>query len=97
VAYEENDRTLRYLVAQGRLRDAINFDTSTAAGRSDASFNVYDQDLVATIEINQAHFDRAVRQGESTLRPWAYLPGAALAAIVALALAGIAPRLREYR
>ncbi|WP_162958537.1 hypothetical protein [Nocardia yunnanensis] len=92
-AYQRDDHTLRGL-AGGDLRAAITLDT----GGSNDHFAAYDKALVATIDINQQAFDTAIGKGGNALSGWStWLPYTAAALCALLVLAGVRPRLAEYR
>jgi hypothetical protein len=96
--YERDDRHIRALNRGGDLRAAIAFDTSYAHGNSNWAFTQYDNALVGLIAINQRAFDGAISAGQQDMNGWSnYIPAAAAALIVALVLAGVSPRLAEYR
>jgi hypothetical protein len=96
-AYQADDRRIRDLVAAGRRDEAVRARLGTAAGASSGDFATYDRALVKLIGIHRAAFDDAVRDGDGGTRHWdAGLPVAGLV-IVALVLAGVRPRLAEYR
>ena len=97
-AYQVDDRHLRALVRAGDLTGAITFDISTAPGDSDSAFNQYDKDLVALIAVNQNAFDAAVGAGQGALGSWnLVIPGLGVLLIVGLLVAGLWPRIAEYR
>lgn len=96
--YQTDDRRIRELSAQGKLSEAIAFDTGTAPGQSNADFDVLSAAFGDVIAINQRAFDHAVSQADGDLGAGA--AGAAAALLLAgLALTTLAarPRLREYR
>jgi hypothetical protein len=95
--YERDDRQIRALVAAGRLRDAVAFDTSYAPGESNYAFDQYDQALSRLIDINQSAFSQSVSDGFSDLDHT--VPEVLAGGVVILLLvgAGIWPRLAEYR
>jgi hypothetical protein len=97
-AYQQDDRTIRSLRAQGRLADAVAFDTGTGAHQSDADFNKLSDSFEQVIAINQKAFDQAVGQTDSDLGT-ATVVELVLLVGGALVLTGLAvrPRLREYR
>jgi hypothetical protein len=96
--YERNDRHIRALNRGGNLRAAIAFDTSYAPGNSNWAFTQYDNALVALIAINQRAFTGAISAGQQDMTGWTWLiPGAAVIGISILVLAGVRPRLAEYR
>jgi len=96
--YERDDRHIRTLNRGGNLREAIAFDTSYAHGNSNWAFTQYDNALVALIAINQHAFTGAISAGQQDMTGWTWLiPGAAVVGISILVLAGVRPRLAEYR
>jgi hypothetical protein len=96
--YERDDRHIRTLNRGGNLRGAIAFDTSYAPGNSNWAFTQYDNALVALIAINQRAFTGAIRAGQQDMTGWTWLiPGAAVVLISILVIAGVRPRLAEYR
>jgi hypothetical protein len=96
--YERDNRHIRALNRGGDLRGAIAFDTSYAPGNSNWTFTQYDNALVALIAINQRAFTGAISAGQQDTTGWTGLiPGAAVLLIGILVLAGIRPRLAEYR
>lgn len=97
-AYERDDGKLRALAGQGDVRGAIAFNAGAAPGNPKYDFAEYDKALVAAISINQNAFDAAIHDGETELGGWTdIIPTAALALLAALVLAGVWPRLAEYR
>jgi hypothetical protein len=95
--YEHDDRTLR-ATAKTNMPAAVAYDTGTAPGQSDWTFNQYDAALSSLIAINSAAFTTAVTEGENGTAT-RYLALAALAGVLVAALtyAGIHRRLGEYR
>lgn len=95
--YERDDRVLRPL-AKHDAAGAVAFDTGTAPGQSDWAFNRYDAALSAVIAINQNAFTAAIAAGQGGSAGWdAAFPAAGAALLTALLLAGVRPRLAEYR
>jgi hypothetical protein len=95
--YERDDRTLRALVRQGRLQQAVAFGIGWDKGASNYHFGQYDAALQRLIAINQDAYKAAVSAGRAPLTT--RLPGAAgaLCAAVALTALGLRPRLAEFR
>ncbi|MFL6054488.1 MAG: hypothetical protein ACJ72W_16450 [Actinoallomurus sp.] len=88
-----NDRTIRRLAAGGDRRGALA--TKLGAGTDD--FDTYDKALVSLKDLHRQAFDKAISAGDGGLRGWnVLLPGAA-AVLIILILAGVRPRLSEYR
>jgi hypothetical protein len=96
--YERDDRRIRALNHSGNLGAAIAFDTSYARGNSNWAFEQYDNALVSVIAINQHAFNTAIEAGWRGVRGWTGLiPAGAAVLVIALVIAGIRPRLAEYR
>ncbi|WP_457033349.1 hypothetical protein [Kitasatospora sp. P5_F3] len=96
--YQRDDRRIRELRTQGRLKDAVTFNTGTAPGQSNADFEVLATALGEVLEINQRALDQAITDADADLGTGAAVTGAlALAAALALTVLGVRPRLREYR
>jgi hypothetical protein len=96
--YERDDRHIRVLNRSGNLSGAIAFDTSYAHGNSNWAFTRYDNALSALIAINQRGFNRAISAGQGGLSGWTGpIPAAAVILMIVLVLAGVRPRLAEYR
>jgi hypothetical protein len=96
--YERDDRHIRALNRSGNLRGAIAFDTSYAHGNSNWAFTQYDNALVALTAINQRAFNQAISAGQQGLTGWAGpIPAVAVILIAGLVLAGVRPRLAEYK
>ncbi|WP_214321889.1 hypothetical protein [Nonomuraea sediminis] len=96
-AYQLDDRKMRALHDQGRLRDAVALNTSYQPGNSNYHFDRYDKALEQFIGVNQSHFEGSIRDGEDALAGWGLIPGAGALLVAALTLAGVRPRLGEYR
>ncbi|MFH8386512.1 hypothetical protein ACH4E7_37235 [Kitasatospora sp. NPDC018058] len=95
--YQRDDRKIRGLNAQGKLKEAVTFDTGTTPGQSNADFDVLSTALDDTQAINQRAFDGAVATTDDDLgATTAGLGAAALAAALALTAMGVRPRLREF-
>lgn len=89
---QANDRRMRDLVKGGQRDQAV-----AARGAAGADFTRYDRSLRALIDIHQKAFDDAVRDGDGGTSGWYAVLPAAGAAIALLVLAGVRPRLAEYR
>ncbi|WP_433172409.1 hypothetical protein [Actinoallomurus sp. CA-150999] len=90
---QTNDRSIRQLATNGDRRGALS--TKLNAGTGD--FGDYDTALVALKDLHGRAFDKAISAGDHGLRGWnIILPGAAVLLII-LILAGVRPRLSEYR
>jgi hypothetical protein len=90
---QRNDQRIRQLVAAGDRRGAIALRLNGGA----RDLTRYDGSLVALRDLHRRAFDGAIRGGDGALNGWnALLPGAAVV-LVLLILAGVRPRLSEYR
>jgi hypothetical protein len=95
--YEQDDHTLRTLAKQD-LAAAVAYDIGTARGQSDWAFNQYDAALSSVLAINERAFTAALQSGQDAVADWDLgFPAAAAVGIAALTLAGVRPRLAEYR
>jgi hypothetical protein len=95
--YQQDDRTLRALAKQN-LAAAVAYDVGTARGQSDWAFNQYDAALSSVLAINQRAFTAALQAGQGEVSGWDLgFPAAGAVLIAALTLAGVRPRLAEYR
>ncbi|GAA4139108.1 hypothetical protein [Actinomadura keratinilytica] len=92
----DNDRRMRELAAAGDRRAAIELRMGRQSGAITA-FDTYDQQLTLLIQAHRDEFDRAVRAGDDGLGGWDVLPPAAALAVAGLILAGVRPRLAEFR
>jgi hypothetical protein len=94
--YERDDRKLRAL-AKKNLAAAVAYDIGTAPDQSDAAFNSYSAALSSVIAINENAFTAAVAAGQGNPLPDDALPAVCAALVIGLALAGVRPRLAEYK
>ncbi len=91
--FQAADKTFRDLVASSRTGEAV----TARLGPVREAFDAYDKELTALADRHQAVFQRAVGDGQSALDGlWRLLPFA-MGGIGLLLLAGVWPRLREYR
>ncbi|MGC0315667.1 hypothetical protein QBC98_004156 [Kitasatospora acidiphila] len=95
LTYQQDDAKIRDLNGQGKLADAITFDTGTNPGQSDGDFTVLSNDFDTVIGINQQAFHQAVSQSDDDLGAGS-AAGLGVLGAGALVLA-VRPRLREYR
>ena len=94
--YERDDRVLRALAKSNRPA-AVAFDIGTAATQSDGAFNRYDAALSSVIAINSRAFTAAVAGGQGGVGWDVGFPAGAAVILALLLLAGVLPRLAEYR
>ena len=96
-AYQLDDRKIRSLVAQGRLRDAIAYCTSLAPGGSNADFAAQDAALRHVTAINSDAFAASVSHGRAQLSTRIPLLAGDAVLVLLLCLWGVRPRLAEFR
>ncbi|NUR93048.1 MAG: hypothetical protein HOY71_54010 [Nonomuraea sp.] len=90
---QDSDHTFRQLSLGGQTTQAV----SERLTQVDAGFETYDKALLALADRHQKVFVQASADGENALDTlWRLLPFA-IGAIGLLVLAGVWPRLREYR
>jgi hypothetical protein len=97
-----DDQHIRQLAGTGQNMRAIAVLTGQAAGSSSYDFDRYDQAIVSLIGLHRETFDQAIRTGDrdlgrSVLGSWAGLLPLAALGIAILVMAGVRPRLAEYR
>ncbi len=97
LAYQQDDPRMRALSRQGRIQDAVRFNTAYTPGNSNYDFDRYDRSLDSLIGLNRSYFQRSIAAGEDDIGGWSLIPWAAMIAVIVLAAAGIRPRLAEYR
>ncbi|SEF73749.1 hypothetical protein SAMN05444920_101510 [Nonomuraea solani] len=92
-AFQETDRSFRRLVTGGQADEAV----AERLGQVATAFDGYDDALVALANRHQSAFKSAIDRGEGALdNLWRLLPFA-IGAIGLLVVAGVWPRLKEYR
>ncbi|CNE12512.1 Uncharacterised protein [Mycobacterium tuberculosis] len=89
---QANDRRMRDLVKGGQRDEAVAARSAAAA-----DFTRYDRSLQDLARIHQKAFDEAVEDGDAGTSGWYAVLPAAGAVIALLVLAGVRPRLAEYR
>ena len=95
--YMEIDQQIRQLEEAGRRDEALALTLGEKNGQSNWAFAEFDKALCKTIEINQQAFDQSIAKAFNELNWFPYiLLGAVFASIVAV-VAGMKPRLDEYR
>lgn len=99
---QADDQRIRQLAGAGHSRQAIAVLTGQTPGSSSYDFDRYDQAIVSLIGLHRETFDQAIRTGDrdlgrSILGSWAGLLPLAALGIAVLVIAGVRPRLAEYR
>jgi hypothetical protein len=97
-AYQQHDRRVRGLAEARRPEEAAKAHMDPDWRHlPHPSFREHDSALEARIGRHQFVVDRTVLKGERALRAWTWLLPASALAIAALVVAGVWPRLSEYR
>ncbi len=95
--YQRDDRRIRELFEQGRVREAVAFCIGWEKGTSNAHFQEWMKALDSVTAINRTAFEGAVGKGRSTVSTLLPASGGALAVAAALTVLGLRPRLAEFR
>ncbi|MBG6092000.1 hypothetical protein [Actinomadura viridis] len=93
----DNDRRMRELAARGDRAGAIELRMGRGNGGAISAFEDYDRALVQQAAVHRGVFDGAIAAADGGLRGWTVLPPAAALVIAGLVLAGLRPRLAEFR
>ncbi|XRQ09733.1 hypothetical protein ACN3XK_02150 [Actinomadura welshii] len=93
---QRNDARMRELASSGDRAGAVDLRMGRTSGAI-SDFGAYDAALSALTAVHQDAFDEAVGDADGGLRGWNAVPAAGAAAIVLLLLAGVRPRLAEFR
>ncbi|MEU5875944.1 hypothetical protein [Spirillospora sp. NPDC047279] len=92
----DNDRRIRELVAKDDRAAAITLRMGRTTGAI-KDFDDYDRALVRLTDTHHAAFGTAIRDADGALGGWNAVPLGAAAVIAVLILAGVRPRLAEFR
>ncbi|GAA1785222.1 hypothetical protein [Actinomadura chokoriensis] len=96
--YQDHDRAVRTLAEGGDRLAAVRAHLDPDwAPLPHPAFRAHDQELDARISHHDFLRARGVADGDRALGPWTWLPPVAALAIAALVVAGVWPRLSEYR
>ncbi|WP_233525828.1 hypothetical protein [Actinomadura spongiicola] len=96
--YQEHDRHVRTLARGGDRQTAAEAHMDPRwRYLPHPTFREHDAGLGALVDRRQLVVDHTVRSGERALRPWPWLLPVSGLAIAALVVAGVWPRLAEYR
>jgi hypothetical protein len=87
------DRALRAAAVDGDGEAAV----AIRFGRLGTAFADYDAAVVRLTDQHQARFEAAVARGEDAIADLGFLLPVAMVSIAVLVVAGVAPRVREYR
>ncbi|MFI6515229.1 hypothetical protein ACIBF1_06650 [Spirillospora sp. NPDC050679] len=91
-----NDRSIRELAAKGDRAGAIKLRMGRDRGAI-RDFDAYDAALVRLSDAHRAAFTGAIAEADDGLGGWRAVPPAGAALIAVLVLAGLRPRLAEFR
>jgi hypothetical protein len=96
--YQRKDRHVRELADRGQRGAAARAHMDPALPYlPHRSFREHDQELAAHISRHKYVVDSTVTDADRALRPWAWLLPGSVLVIAALVVAGVRPRLAEYR
>jgi hypothetical protein len=93
---DDEDRAMKAVV-QGDIDTALAVSTGISRGQTAFDFYALDFRLAAAGSTHQDAFTAAMASVRSNASGWAGLPAIVLGAVMALVLAGVRPRLAEYR
>ncbi|QXJ26626.1 hypothetical protein AGRA3207_003921 [Actinomadura graeca] len=91
-----NDRRMRALAAKGDRAGAVDLRMGRTSNAI-RDFGAYDATLGSLTAGHQRAFNTAISDADGGLRGWTALPPLAAAVIVLLVVAGVRPRLAEFR
>lgn len=96
--YQDHDRAVRSLAEGGQRAAAVRAHLDPRwAPLPHPAFRAHDEELDARISHHDFLRIRSTADGDRALDPWTWLPPVAALAIAALIVAGVWPRLSEYR
>jgi hypothetical protein len=97
--YQHNDRRVRELADDGKRGEAakVHMNPDPGVPLPHPVFQAHDEGLGALITRHQYFLDGIVLNGEGAIRAWLLLLPGSVLAIAALVVAGVRPRLNEYR
>ena len=93
---QRNDARMRQLAAVGNRTGAVDLRMGRTSNAI-RDFDAYDAALSSLTAVHQDAFDKAIRDADGGLRGWNAVPPVAAAVIAALIIAGVRPRLAEFR
>jgi hypothetical protein len=97
--YQRNDRRVRELADDGKRGEAAKAHMNPDPGvpLPHPAFQGHDEGLGSLITRHQYFLDGIVLNGEGAIRAWLFLLPGSVLAVAALVVAGVRPRLNEYR
>lgn len=90
------DQQLRQLERSGKHQEAIALCIGNNPGQSNWAFEEFKKANQKAFDINQAAFDKSIKQGFQDLDGFEITTPVVLSAIALLSLLGLLPRLKEY-
>ncbi|MFV2177671.1 hypothetical protein ACFHW2_14225 [Actinomadura sp. LOL_016] len=93
---QRSDEEIRRRASEGDRGAAIALRMNRSAGAL-RDFAAYDRALNELAGVHRDAFDGAITAADGGLRGWAAVPAVAVAAVALLAVAGVRPRLAEFR
>ncbi|POM25962.1 hypothetical protein BTM25_03460 [Actinomadura rubteroloni] len=96
-AVQDNDRRMRALAGSGDLSGAVRLRMGTGRSGAIGAFDAYDAALGALRDQHRRVLDDAVRAADADLRGWDWIPPVTAVGVAVLVLAGVRPRLAEFR
>lgn len=94
--YVAIDKQIRQLERSGKHTEAIALCLGNNKGQSNWAFDELKKANQKSFDINQAAFDKAIKQGFKEVDGFEYITPVTLSAIALLTLFGLLPRLKEY-
>jgi hypothetical protein len=94
--YTTIDKQIRQLQKNGKLQEAIALCVGNNPGQSNWAFEEFKKANQKTFDINNAAFDKAIKQGFQEVNNFEIITGLSISAIALLTLFGLQPRLKEY-
>ncbi|WP_019631839.1 hypothetical protein [Actinomadura atramentaria] len=93
----ENDRKMRQLAGRGDHTGAVNLRMGTGGSGAIGTFDAYDRALGDLRDAHRRTLAAATRAADDDLRGWNWLPPVTALGAAVLVLAGVRPRLAEFR
>ncbi|WP_242614414.1 hypothetical protein [Actinomadura roseirufa] len=92
----DNDRRMRDLAARGDHAGAVDLRMGRTSNAI-LQFGAFDAAIGSLTGVHRHAFDEAIRDADGGLRGWRALPPVVAAAVALLVVAGVRPRLAEFR
>ncbi|WP_433475781.1 hypothetical protein ACQPZP_01350 [Spirillospora sp. CA-142024] len=93
---QQNDARMRQLAEAGNRTAAVDLRMGRTSNAI-RDFDDYDAALSSLTAVHQDAFDKAIRDADGGLRGWNAVPPVGAAVIAFLIIAGVRPRLAEFR